>query len=189
MDLSASLASQRYSFFPKKTRDPNHLPCIPQKESHMKSTAMIVGLVSIMLLNTAPAQTPMQNQKPKVEVSNDEVVRITTSLVQSDVVVTDKNDQIIPDLTLADFKIFENGKRQELRFIQFVGVGGEPRFEGSIEVVGQPVEPESTRNVSAKDLHRVFAFVVDDLTIPFSDLISVRTLLTDFIDNKMRDGD
>ena len=75
----------------------------------MKSTALIAGLVSIMLLNTAPAQTPVQNQKPKVEVSNDEVVRITTSLVQSDVVVTDKNDQIITDLTLADFKVFENG--------------------------------------------------------------------------------
>jgi VWFA-related protein len=155
----------------------------------MKSKVMIAGLVSIMLLNSAPAQTPTQNQKPKVEVSNDEVVRITTSLVQSDVVVTDKNDQIITDLTLADFKIFENGKRQELKFIQFVGNNGEPRFEGSIDIAGHPAELESTRNVSAKDLHRVFAFVVDDLTIPFSDLNSVRTLLTDFVDNKMRDGD
>src|SRR6185436_2782013 len=36
---------------------------------------------------------------------------------------------------------------------------------------------------------RVFAFVIDDLTIPFEDIPTVRKLLTDFIDNQMREGD
>jgi len=38
-------------------------------------------------------------------------------------------------------------------------------------------------------LRRVFAFVIDDLTIPFEDIPTVRKLLTDFIDNQMREGD
>jgi hypothetical protein len=109
-------------------------------------------------------------------------------LVQTDVVVTDKNDQIISDLALSDFKITENGKRQEVKFAQFVSSDAAPRLEGNVNVAGQPVDPEVARNVSAKDLRRVFAFVVDDLTIPIEDIGNVRQMLTGFIDNRMREG-
>src|SRR5207244_11441844 len=45
------------------------------------------------------------------------------------------------------------------------------------------------RNRSAPDLLRVFAFSVDDLTVPLEDVANVRNLLSDFINNKMHDGD
>jgi VWFA-related protein len=64
-----------------------------------------------------------------------------------------------------------------------------PRIEGSIVVNGQVVEPDVERNLSVRDLHRVFSFVVDDLTIPFEDVVSVRNLLTNFVNNQMREGD
>src|SRR5207237_6356137 len=64
-----------------------------------------------------------------------------------------------------------------------------PRTEGTITVAGHAVEPEAARNLSAHDLRRVFAFVVDDLTIPIEDIVTVRKMLTDFVDNKMREGD
>lgn len=142
----------------------------------------IALLYSIVLTQTT---TPPTQREPDPQ----DVVRISTSLVQTDVVVTDKNDQIIPDLKLEDFKVYDNGKRQDLKFIEFVGVDTEPRSEGSLNIAGQPVEPYVTRNLTAKDLRRVFAFVVDDLTIPFDDLTSVRKLLSGFVDTQMRDGD
>src|SRR5205085_1510092 len=114
---------------------------------------------------------------------------ITTQLIQVDAVVTDKNDQIIPDLKLGDFSLYENGRRQDLQFIEFVGADSKPRVEGNIEVAGRTIEPEIARNLSARDLHRVFAFVIDDLTIPFEDLTTVRKLLTDFVDKRMAEGD
>src|SRR5947207_6883242 len=134
----------------------------------------------------AAAQTP---QKPQSPLTQEDIVRVTTSLIQTDVVVTDKNDQVINDLTLADFKLLENGKKQDLQFMEFVKSSTEPRTEGTIEVAGKPIEPEVSRNLTAKDLHRVFAFVIDDLTIPFEDIVTVRKVLTDFIDNKMERGD
>ncbi|HEY6246514.1 MAG TPA: VWA domain-containing protein [Pyrinomonadaceae bacterium] len=134
------------------------------------------------------AQAGGNPQRSKSE-PQDDVVRITTSIVQTDVVVTDKNDQMISDLKLEDFKVFDNGKKQDLQFIEFAGVGNEPRVEGSLSVAGQPVEPEISRNVTSKDLRRVFAFVIDDLTIPFEDVLKVRNLLTNFVDNQMTDGD
>ena len=49
--------------------------------------------------------------------------------------------------------------------------------------------PRSAREPSARDLKRVFAFIVDDLTVPPSDLVYVRQALTDFVDNQMQEGD
>jgi VWFA-related protein len=150
------------------------------------------ALAFLLLFSIALAQTPQTPTTPQPspqEIAPDDVVRISTSLVQTDVVVTDKNDQIIPDLTLSDFKITENGKRQEVKFVQFVSSDAAPRLEGNVSVAGQPIDPEVARNLSAKDLRRVFAFVVDDLTIPYEDVTNVRKLLTNFVDNQMREGD
>src|SRR2546429_2996896 len=154
----------------------------------MKKT-LATGLTFFLLLSISLAQTAQKPQPSPQEAAPEDVVRISTSLVQTDVVVTDKNDQAIPDLSLNDFKITENGKRQEVKFVQFVNSQAVPHLEGSVNVAGQPVDPEVARNLSAKDLRRVFAFVVDDLTIPFEDIGTVRQMLTDFIDNRMREGD
>jgi VWFA-related protein len=134
-------------------------------------------------------QTP---QKPPEQVGQDDMIRVTSSLIQTDVVVVDKNENVIDDLTLADFKVFENGKRQELQFLEFVKADSAdvaPRTEGTIEVGGKPIEPEVARNLTSRDLRRVYAFVVDDLTIPFEDIATVRKLLTDFVENRMQPGD
>jgi VWFA-related protein len=134
------------------------------------------------------AQTPQNQSKPQSHEQED-IIRITTDLVQTDVVVTDKSDHVIPDLKLEDFKVYENGKRQDLKFMEFVSADSAPRTEGTIDVAGQPVELDVARNLSSRELRRVFAFVIDDLTIPYEDVISVRNLLNDFVENKMREGD
>jgi VWFA-related protein len=45
------------------------------------------------------------------------------------------------------------------------------------------------RDLTAKDVRRVIAFVVDDVTIPAEDMSRVRQLLSDFVENKMQEGD
>jgi VWFA-related protein len=153
---------------------------------------LTAGVTFVLLFSITMAQTPQtpQNpQNPPQEIAPEDVVRISTTLVQTDVVVTDKNDQIVTDLTADDFKITENGKRQEVKFAQFVSAEASPRLDGNLTVAGKPVDPEVARNLAARDLRRVFAFVVDDLTIPYEDVGSVREMLTDFVDNKMREGD
>ena len=157
----------------------------------LTAAVTFVLLFSITLAQTPqnpPPPTPQDPPAPQ-EIAPEDVVRISTTLVQTDVVVTDKNDQIITDLTADDFKITENGKRQEVKFAQFVSGDAAPRLEGSLTVAGQKVDPEVARNLSARDLRRVFAFVVDDLTIPYEDIGTVRSVLTDFVDNRMREGD
>jgi len=150
----------------------------------MKKFAVLI--LSVFLLHVTKAQT---TQGPPAQSDIPDVVRITTNLVQTDIVVTDKNDRIISNLRPEEIKIYENGKRQELKFVQFVSGDNGFQMENKLAVDGQPVDPDVARNLSARDLHRVFAFVVDDLTVPLEDVANVRNLLNDFINNKMHDGD
>src|SRR6185436_1512221 len=150
---------------------------------------LTTGITLVLLISVSLAQTPQTPSPSPQEVAPDDVVRISTSLVQTDVVVTDKNDQAITDLTADDFKLTENGKRQELQFVQFVSADQSPRLESSVTVAGRPIDPEVARNLSAKDLRRVFAFVIDDLTIPYEDVSNLRKLLNAFVNDKMREGD
>jgi VWFA-related protein len=148
-----------------------------------KFLALILALTIYACVDAQTQQAP-QNQQ-----GDEGVVRITTQLIQVDAVITDKNDQTIPDLKLSDFSLYENGKRQDLQFIEYVGPDLKPRVEGNVTVAGRTVDPEVARNLSAKDLRRVFTFVVDDLTIPYEDLATVRGLLTNFVDKQMVEGD
>src|SRR5438132_1295164 len=113
---------------------------------------IVVILISIVSLITMATGQTQQRHPP--EGAPEDIVRITTELVQTDVVVTDKNDQIIPDLKLEDFELYEKGKRQDIKFLEFVRTDAEPRTEGTINVAGHPVEPDIARNLTARDLRR-----------------------------------
>jgi len=51
------------------------------------------------------------------------------------------------------------------------------------------IDVSIARDLTAKDVRRVVAFVVDDVTIPTEDMARARQMLTDFVDNKMQEGD
>jgi VWFA-related protein len=135
-------------------------------------------------------QTPQNPQQPRGEVPLEDVIRVTTALVQTDVVVTDKNDRVIPDLKLEDFELYENGKKQQVKFIEYISVDTGRRSEGDRPSnIAPSVAEDVARDVTARDLKRVFAFVVDDLTVAAPDLVYVRQALSDFVDNQMQEGD
>lgn len=151
-------------------------------------------LCLLLILSVAaqtPTPQPLQTSPSSPGTQDEEVLRITTELVQVDAVVTDKNDQPVDDLKLSDFEVYDNGKKQELQFMEFVSVDAGRRTEGSAASVkiAPGVDTSVSRDLTAKDLKRVVAFVIDDVTIPKEDLVRVRQMLTDFVENKMGEGD
>lgn len=156
---------------------------------------LAIGLLTTNLLAQSSKQSSQQQSPPpppkqRQDVKAEDILRITTELVQTDVVVTDKDDQIISDLKLTDFEVFENGKKQELQFMEFISVSEPARSEGSADVQRiADVDTTVPTDTTAADLRRVIGFVVDDVTIPSEDMARVRTMLLDFVNNKMRNGD
>jgi VWFA-related protein len=152
--------------------------------------ALAILLSACVLSAGAAAQTAAPGaQRPQPQDEDEEIVRITSQLVQTDVVVTDKNDRIVSDLKLGDFELYDNGKRQELRFMEFVSVDSPARRTEGVRPESLRAETDPALNPTARDVRRIIAFVVDDLTIPHADLVTVRQAISNFVENQMADGD
>jgi VWFA-related protein len=114
-----------------------------------------------------------------------DVVRITTNLVQVDVVVT-KDGKQITDLKPENFEILEDGRRQSITSFAYVSTNTS-RTEN--------VEPKNDRGPIIpkpplpRDIRRTIAIVVDDLGMSFQSMANLRTYLRKFLSENLRPND
>src|SRR6185369_15808355 len=147
----------------------------------MRSKALI--FLTIFVLSTAGF-----SQSGKQKPGDEQTIRITTELVQLDVVVTDKNGQAVRGLTKNDFELYEGGKKQLISFFELVDAVKGQRSAQQAQGPDTPPAP-SAQGPGATDIRRIFAFVVDDLTIRYEDLTYIRQMLTNFVDHNMQPND
>lgn len=121
---------------------------------------------------------------PSPNPSDDEVVKISTTLIQVDVTVTDKNGKTITDLKQGDFEIFENEEIQEITNFSFVSADALTSSTKNTEGIPLSISP-----IKREQVRRTIALVVDDLSLTFENIYSVRKSLRRFVDEQMRDGD
>jgi VWFA-related protein len=140
--------------------------------------------------NSKPQPTPtpaVEPQQPSRS-NDDEVVRITTNLVQVDAVITDKNGKLINDLRPDEVQIFEDGHQQKITNFSFVT--SEASTSGPLPSAppdkNAPLPPAK---LHPEDVRRTIALVVDDLGLSFRSTYDVRNALKKFVDQQMQPGD
>jgi VWFA-related protein len=155
-------------------------------------------ILSFSLVSSTFAQQPAAPNaaKPRQqEPDQDEVVRISTNLVQIDAVVTDSKGRQITDLTADDFELKEDERPQKITNVSYVSIGtpasGQlarvpPPAANPNEKVVLPPPPKTLRPVQ---VHRTLALVVDDLGLSFESIAYVRQALRKFVDTQMNPGD
>jgi VWFA-related protein len=173
----------------------------------MRPKVVALLMVSLLLLPVRAQQPGTQNrpqtpnplpQRPEPDpqkkspqtIDQDDVVRITTNVVQIDAVVT-KDGKQVTDLKAEDFEIFEDKKPQKITNFSYVS-----NISTSSENV-VTTSPNKDRNaapiapvvVRAGDPHRTMAIVVDDLGIAFESIGRVRNQLRKFVEQDMRPND
>lgn len=136
----------------------------------------------LLFVSVISAQTPTASPTP-VE-TDEEIVKISTALIQIDVSATDKNGKIVRDLKAEDFEIFENGEKQPITNFTFVT----PSSANSSATANTGNFPPLTV-VKPEQIRRTIALVVDDLTLSFENIHFVKKSLRKFIDEQMRAGD
>ena len=152
-------------------------------------TRSFVALAFSLLLGVAGLpQTPQPAATPPP--TDNEVVKISTSLIQLDVTVTDKNGKIIRDLRPDEIEVYENGKKQPISGLRFVSSGRElepvdNRAVTPATIVASPI----TSKLTAEQVRRSIAVVVDDLNLGYESMIAVRHALKKFVDEQMQQGD
>jgi len=113
-----------------------------------------------------------------------DVVRISTSLVQVDVIVT-KDGKQVADLKSEDFEILEDGRRQQITNFAFFSVKS-PSTNPMPAVA--PVSP-NTPPPQPFEVKRTVAIVVDDLGMSFQSMAELRQYLRKFITEGLQPND
>lgn len=149
----------------------------------MKRVLPLIFLVwafSVAAFSQSPTPTP----------SPDDVVKISTSLIQLDVTVTDKKGEPIRDLRIDEIEIYENGKRQEISNISFINSRRQETTSALVKTnSSNPGILPSTVAPRAENVRRTIAIVVDDLSMSFASIKNTRDSIKRFINEQMEDGD
>jgi len=134
----------------------------------------------------APPPVPQSAQKP----DDEDVVRITTNLVQVDAVITDNHGKLVTDLKPQEVEIFEDGHKQKITNFSFAlseTAPTQPAMKPA--TVAKDAPPVPTTTLRREDIKRTIAIVVDDLGLAFDSMIFVRRALKKFVDEQMQPGD
>lgn len=113
---------------------------------------------------------------------DDEVLRVKTDLVQTDVRVFDKEGRFVEGLQREQFELKIDGKAQPISF--FEQVSGE-RLQANARLAindKTPLPPSVQRG-------RTIIFFIDDLHLSPGSLARTREMLMQFIENEMNDAD
>ncbi|MBV9209908.1 MAG: VWA domain-containing protein [Acidobacteria bacterium] len=114
----------------------------------------------------------------------DEVVRVNTDLVQTNVMVFDKQGRFVDGLKREQFEVVVDGKAQPVSFFEQVKAGSvrEARLaEGKNQAPASEAATESRG--------RIIIFFLDDLHLSLESLGRTRAMLTEFVEQEMGDND
>ena len=159
----------------------------------MKQRSLYLVLITILSFQPVPAQQPKASPPQKQERPPDDVVRVTTNLVQVDVVVLDKDGRQVTNLRPEDFEVSEDGKRKPIMNFLYVAADEGRTTESKPSDEAPPADKDIPSGpgmgIRAEELRRTIAFVVDDLGLSFESIGFVRESLKKFVEEQMQPGD
>ena len=143
---------------------------------------ILTGVTCALIVASAQAQT-----KPAPSSEQDDVIRVNTELVQTDVMVFDKKGQFVDGLKAEQFALKVDNKSQTISFLDRVtsAKAGAERNTAGDTATNSANTPTST----ATNRGRIVIFFIDDLHLALASLVRTRQALTEFIDHGMSDND
>ena len=151
----------------------------------MKNSSTARGALVVVCLLLYAACVSAQT-KPAQE--QEDVIRVNTELVQTDLMVFDKQGRFVDGLKPEQFSLKINDKPTPISFFERVTAG---------KVAGNRVEANPNSNLPGAtpkpgitiSQGRTVIFFVDDVHLAADSLVRTRKALLEFIDNSMADND
>lgn len=122
--------------------------------------------------------------KPEPSGEGQDVIKFDTSLVQTDIMVFDKQGRFVDGLKPEQFQLKINNTQREISFFEAVKSGGLTATREDVKSdTGSPAPPKTDAQ------RRAVIFFVDDLHLAPDSLTRARRALLDFIDNRIAEKD
>ncbi|HMJ25460.1 MAG TPA: VWA domain-containing protein [Pyrinomonadaceae bacterium] len=135
------------------------------------------------------SQISGQTQKPS-QPQPDEVIRVNTELVQTDLTVVDKRGRFVDGLKAEQFELRVDAKPQPLIFFEQVAAGSsveEKQLAAARTANKRAIA--SPDNKASLDRGRLIFFFVDDVHLTGESLTRARSLLSHFVADQMAAND
>ncbi|HEX7999553.1 MAG TPA: VWA domain-containing protein [Pyrinomonadaceae bacterium] len=149
---------------------------------------LLVAIIGIALVSVVSSQERDAKQSPE---QAEDVVRIKTELVQTDVAVLDKQGRFVDGLRPEQFELRVDGKPQAISFFERV-MAGSPEEERQLTTARSSVTASQTNvgaSVNQRNRARLIFFFVDDVHLASENLARARQALLRFVNNEMREDD
>jgi VWFA-related protein len=153
-------------------------------------TKNVAGNCLLMLcLSVCLRATFAQTKPPKPAEPQDDVIRVNTELVQTDVMVFDKDGHFVDGLKADQFELKINGKPTPVSFFERVSSGRLAPQPPEATASANAAESTEARSRSTIVRGRTIIFFIDDLHLSPASVTRTRQALLDFIDRGMADND
>lgn len=146
----------------------------------------VLTLVAIVCSAAFAASTFSQTQEPLVQ--GEEVIKVNTTLVQTDVMVFNKDGSFVDGLKREQFVLKIDGKPREISFFEQVRAGTRNEENQLAAARGQSSTTGNQATVPL-DRGRTIFFFLDDMHLSAESMNQARRLLTRFIDRDMGQND
>ena len=153
---------------------------------HLLKKTVVTLLISLVALAKTFGQ---ENQPAKPQQQPEDVVRIYTDLVQTDVMVFDKQGRFVNGLKREDFDLRVDGKPQPIEFFERVAAGSADEEAQLSAARGSGASNPKNAGPVPLDRGRTIFFYVDDFHLSAGDLVFLRKALLHFIDSDLGQND
>src|SRR5215217_2386235 len=149
---------------------------------------MLTRLNSLLLLlflltawSATLAQTPTPSPTPK-----DDVVRVYTELVQTDVMVFDKQGKFVNNLTAKDFELRIDGKPRPIQAFEQIAAGSD---EETQLAAARGATTINLKRPVPLDRGRIIFFYIDDFHMDLAGIVAARKVISHFLDKEIGQND
>jgi VWFA-related protein len=147
--------------------------------------SLLISLFTfVAVLTLARGQTRPQEQPPE----QDDVIRVNTDLVQTEVTVVDKQGHFVEGLQREQFELRVDGQPQPIGFFERVVAGSEK--EKQLAAARENSNVDAAKPAPGKFYKgRTVIFFMDDLHLSLQSVGRTRQMLQNFIEKEMQPGD
>jgi VWFA-related protein len=142
-------------------------------------------LVLLFLLTAAPVVSA-QTATPSPQKSSEDVVRVYTELVQTDVMVFDKQGKFVNGLTKDNFELRIDGKPRAIEAFEQIAAGSN---EESQLAAARGATTLNLKRPLPLDRGRIVFFYIDDFHMDLGGVVAAKKVINHFLDNEMGQND
>jgi VWFA-related protein len=146
-----------------------------------RSAFFLSPVICILVFFATSAYTQQPSPTP---VEKDEVIRVNTDLMQTELMVFDKQGNFIGGLRPEQLELKVNNKPQPISFLEQVKTGSATEFAQRKKAFGN-AGADDAASASAMERGRTVIFFVDDLHLSMGSFDRAREIISRFIDNEM----